>query len=562
MTGISNIGIGGAINAQRFSVDRAAGPAVRPPDTSRGYPVGDGSFASQVRGTSPQPELDLNFALMANDAYKLNATGPTGTQSERELAEAGWTRLTPVGNGLVDAQGNQIPIAPNLLHDPKTGFDAAIYQNAQGQYVVAYRGTDNWSPGEGGDATANGGQGLGLSTRQYEQAIRLAERAEKVFGEGNVAITGHSLGGGLASAAMLAVGAPGATFNAAGLSDNTLRSLGFTSPNAIRSELADSGQIRRYNVAGELLTSLQQQVVSGMPNAVGHELRVSGPPGEINPITLHGGGGDGQAYVESLRSNTALRPGQGSLLQRLGERRAESQFAQLAAAGTHLVGLGSDVFSNGMHVGSEIGSIVRGDFSNGRLAQAAGGVAGSVVDGVADTAASVVRNGTDWAGDAVMQNSTLVGGGLRELGKSTGMGPVADTVANAIEQGGYRANQAIDTAGDWVAKGLDGAGDVLQQGFNALGSGAQWVAGQTAAGAVWAAERAVEGAQWVGEKTVEGAVWAADKTVEGAQWLGDKTVEGAKWVSKTAKDGATWVGERASDAGHWVNRHLNPLNWF
>ena len=36
---------------------------------------------------------------------------------------------------------------------------------------------------------------------------------------------GHSLGGGLASAAMLATGAPGVTFNAAGLSDNTLRSL-------------------------------------------------------------------------------------------------------------------------------------------------------------------------------------------------------------------------------------------------------------------------------------------------------------------------------------------------
>ena len=199
MVGITGFGVSGALNARRAAMDPPAKPEAAAVDTSRGYPVGNGSFSSQVRGTSPQPELDLQFALMANDAYRLNATGPTGTQSERELAEAGWTRLTPVGNGLVDAQGHQIPIAPNLLHDPKTGFDAAIYQNEQGQYVVAYRGTDNWSPGEGGDAMANGGQGLGLSTRQYEQAIRLAERAEKVFGEGNVAITGHSLGGGLAS---------------------------------------------------------------------------------------------------------------------------------------------------------------------------------------------------------------------------------------------------------------------------------------------------------------------------------------------------------------------------
>ena len=80
---------------------------------------------------------------------------------------------------------------------------------------------------------------------------------------------GHSLGGGLASAAMLAMGEPGVTFNAAGLSDSTLRSLkpGKT-PHAIREELAGSGQIRRYNVEGELLTGLQGAMLAS--DAVGH----------------------------------------------------------------------------------------------------------------------------------------------------------------------------------------------------------------------------------------------------------------------------------------------------
>ena len=65
--------------------------------------------------------------------------------------------------------------------------------------------------------------------------------------------------GGLVLAVMLATGAPGVTFNAAGLSDNTLRSLDLgKTPNAIREELAGSGQIRRYNEEGELLTGLQQ----------------------------------------------------------------------------------------------------------------------------------------------------------------------------------------------------------------------------------------------------------------------------------------------------------------
>src|SRR3546814_1531109 len=99
------------------------------------------------------------------------------------------------------------------------GFDAAIYQNDQGQYVVAYRGTDNWGVANPGDADDNALQGMGFETGQYSDAIALAQRAEQVFGEGNVVVTGHSLGGGLASAAALATGASGVTFNAAGLSN-------------------------------------------------------------------------------------------------------------------------------------------------------------------------------------------------------------------------------------------------------------------------------------------------------------------------------------------------------
>ena len=116
----------------------AAASSARQVDHSRGYPVGDGTFASSVRGTAPQRERDLQLAMMSNDAYKSDAPGATGTQSERELEQAGWRRLRPEGDHLVDAQGNRIPISAADLHDPTTGFDAAIYQNAQGQYVVAY----------------------------------------------------------------------------------------------------------------------------------------------------------------------------------------------------------------------------------------------------------------------------------------------------------------------------------------------------------------------------------------------------------------------------------------
>lgn len=285
-------------------------------DHAKGYPTGDGSFANSVKGTQPQPELDLHLSMMANDVYasdRLDAAGNTGTRSEADLAAAGWRRLQPDPDSgqLIDASGNRIPIDPALLNPPDTGFDAAIYQNDKGQYVVAFRGTDdNWRMsddngqfmGPGTDVRANLGQGMGLSVEQYEQAMKLARTAVETFGPGNVAFTGHSLGGGLASAAMLAEDVPGVTFNAAGLSDNTLRGLGFTSPNQARDTLAHSGQIRRYNVEGELLTTLQQAPgVGALPEALGHELRVAAPPGMAGMVELHGGGGDHEAYVESLR---------------------------------------------------------------------------------------------------------------------------------------------------------------------------------------------------------------------------------------------------------------------
>ena len=159
---------------------------------------------------------------------------------------------------------------------------------------------------EGADIKANGGQALGLTTDQYQQAIVLAKRAVEAFGKGNVVFMGHSLGGGLASAAMLAMGEPGVTFNAAGLSDSTLRSLKpGKMPHAIRKELAGSGQIRRYNVEGALLMGLQGAMLAS--DAVGHELRLAASRGACcNFVGLHGGKGDGLAYVEALREGASL----------------------------------------------------------------------------------------------------------------------------------------------------------------------------------------------------------------------------------------------------------------
>ncbi|MCD9097646.1 DUF2974 domain-containing protein [Luteimonas fraxinea] len=509
-------------------------------DTSAGFPRGDGSFADSVRGTAPQPEQDLQFALMANDSYTL--TGPdgvTGTAAEADLQAAGWNRLEPSADGthLVDAQGNQIPISPDALHDAQTGFDAAIYQNADGQYVVAYRGTDSWGLGAGGDSRANGGQGLGMETAQYSQAMELANIAVDTFGTGNVAITGHSLGGGLASAAMLATDVPGVTFNSSGLSNNTLTGLGFN-PNAARGEIADSGQIRRYVVDGDPLTLAQQDIpmipVLSMspPNAVGTELRVAPPEGmgRFDMLGLHGGGGNNPSYVEALRQNEAQAPVDRSgtnLGLALGtlENIGEHNLNQLGSLANGIGGLYSDGRSTVTEAVSGITDAVQNDYGNGRYVGGTFSIAGDVVDGVVGLGGDAISNTLGTAGDVVENITNLGGSVLRDLGDRTGFDAPFDAVASGVEWTGRAVDTVADTVGDGAQWGLDKVGD----------------------GAEWVIDRAGDGAQWVGDRVVDGVTWTGNRIADGARAVGDA---------------ASWTGDRLSDGARWAGENLNPVNWF
>jgi pimeloyl-ACP methyl ester carboxylesterase len=84
-----------------------------------------------------------------------------------------------------------------------------------GTLYVGFRGTSvtSWQ-----DWKANAMQALGFKTYQYERALQIADAAHAYSG-GNVIFVGHSLGGGLASAAAHRTGGRAITFNAAGLSN-------------------------------------------------------------------------------------------------------------------------------------------------------------------------------------------------------------------------------------------------------------------------------------------------------------------------------------------------------
>ncbi len=226
------------------------------------------SFADEVRGTAPK-DIDITLAHLARDVY---------TSDDRQRGDTAQFRP------LTDEQFRQVGIDPSLRSNNASGFDADIYGDGQGRYVLAFRGTD-----AGKDWGTNLGQGLGFETAQYNQAVMLSRQAKVAFGD-ELVITGHSLGGGLAAVGAAATDTPAVTFNAAGVKDKTLERIGLDA-SAVKEE-ATHGQIRRYAVDNEILTGLQERNIATrylMPDAMGHKIELPDPDPQgfwqrVNPI--------------------------------------------------------------------------------------------------------------------------------------------------------------------------------------------------------------------------------------------------------------------------------------
>ena len=229
------------------------------------------SLADEVRGTTPQ-DLDLELAELAQGVYD-------GEGSEH---------FQPLDDSALEALG----IDPDALTGPG-GFQASIYRDDEGRYVLAFAGTD---PSSISDWGANAQQGVGALSSQHLQAIGLAQHLAGAVGSDNMVLTGHSLGGGLASTASVATDVPAVTFNAAGVHPNTVlaaATLGHESPGL------DPGQVRNYHVRGEILTTLQNPLGSFvdhapfgdsiLPNALGTQIALDpakGPDLHPSPWSL------------------------------------------------------------------------------------------------------------------------------------------------------------------------------------------------------------------------------------------------------------------------------------
>ncbi|MEB1608335.1 hypothetical protein FHT08_000974 [Xanthomonas campestris] len=221
-------------------------------------------FAESMRGQQPQPE-DRQFPAVLQDLYATASQRREGSAETFAPLPNGWTRMD-------DSTLQRAGIDSGLLHDAKSGFDAAFYRNEQGQVVLGFCGTD-----EGKDWKHNLGQGLGFDDAQYASAIQLGSQARQAFGD-QVVISGHSLGGGLAAASAMVNDIPAVTYNAAGVNDRTLERQGLDASAA--KDYASSELIRGYHVKNEILTHLQEDSIPlkwAMPNAAGHQIELPEP---------------------------------------------------------------------------------------------------------------------------------------------------------------------------------------------------------------------------------------------------------------------------------------------
>ncbi len=244
-----------------------------------------GQMAAQTAQTTSSPQT-RELALLAADVYRDTPNPPAGYRVA------------------TDADLGKLGLKPQDLTSTQSPFRARVYVKGAGadaQFVVSFRGSTS-----GADWRANFQQGLGLTSDHYSRALYIGSRLARSSAGANVTITGHSLGGGLASATAIASGRNATTFNAAGLSDATI-----ASARSIRdgAGVTTRDNVNAYYVRGEVLSAIQDggdRVIGGIfggllgsavvdaPEAYGRRIGIESvrPQGlswyQDNPVARHG----------------------------------------------------------------------------------------------------------------------------------------------------------------------------------------------------------------------------------------------------------------------------------
>ncbi|WP_425229570.1 hypothetical protein [Sphingomonas sp.] len=190
--------------------------------------------------------------LRADGAAAAAAYKPPG---DPDGVPPGYTEATP-------EQLREMNLNPAMLEHPRDGngkptdFRARVFVNSTtGERIVAFKGTES-----GADWGQNLRQGAGMDSFYYKQAQRIGGSIAASPQAANTHFTGHSLGGGLATAASRNSGLPAATFNAASLNKGTV-----PQPNT-------NGRIDAVNVRGDPLTAANEGLIGTTPGTEVYKL--------------------------------------------------------------------------------------------------------------------------------------------------------------------------------------------------------------------------------------------------------------------------------------------------
>jgi hypothetical protein len=236
---------------------------------------------AKQKAASMPPGNDRNQLQSAADRFERN----NSAVEQARLADNVYHPEQGPPEGWSNVSGNpkelgQYGLTPKDLSIPNTNFRAQVYEpdpdvfGSDMKPQMVFQGTN---PSSGSDWSNNVAQGMNSESAYYRQAVSVGKALGKSGAD--VGIAGHSLGGGLASAASRTSGLPATTFNAAGLNPGTIERYG-GAPVA--------SDIQAYRVDGEVLTSLQEGSLLGgkMPKAVGTPYQLPGHG--WNPIGRHG----------------------------------------------------------------------------------------------------------------------------------------------------------------------------------------------------------------------------------------------------------------------------------
>lgn len=219
-----------------------------------GNAVGNSIAGSYQAAADAISEASILAKLESETGYSIDQLKQYGTLSknayEKNGAPDGWNRISDD-----EALLKEIGLKKSDFENEGSGFYSALYKSEEnGEFVLAFRGTQDIK-----DWRNNYQQGVGGESAQYKAAVVLVNKLNVKL-DADYTITGHSLGGGLASVAALAARHKAVTFNAAGIHPKTIERYDRSHANE---------QIKALRIDGELLTGVQE---SGISDIVGFAL--------------------------------------------------------------------------------------------------------------------------------------------------------------------------------------------------------------------------------------------------------------------------------------------------